>query len=252
MSGLRPYEAFLAVLETVAAAALLIRFSFTGLYKTYRFFFAYLIIVFVQGIAPFFLRRRSNTYTVVFFLTEAMIVCLYACIVLELYSLVLRQLPGIATIARRFIRIAIAVAILISALLLTLERTPSNWIASFFTFERPIVSSLLLFVCLITFFLARYPIALHRNVVYYTVGYAVYFTSKAAALLFRNTGHEWDKFLSSALLGISTACLIFWTFALRSQPEPDQQAAPRWKGPEEQRLLQRLVEVNNSLLRARK
>jgi hypothetical protein len=253
MSGLRPYEAFLAVLETVAAAALLIRFSYTGLYKTYRFFFAYLMIVCVQGIAPFFLRRRTFSYGMVFFITEAIILCLYALIVLELYSVVLRELPGIASIARRYIRIAIAIAILISALLLGLERTPSNVIASFFSFERPIVSSLVFFVCLITVFLARYPISLHRNVIYYTVGYAFYFTSKAAVLLLRNTGHEWDKPLSSALLGICTACLIFWTFALRSQPPPDAQVAPRrWKGPEEQRLLEQLNAVNASLLRARK
>jgi hypothetical protein len=254
MFGLRPYEAFLAVLETLAAAALLIRFSYTGLYKTYRFFFAYLMVMCVQGIAPFFVRFHTYAYGMFFFITEGVIMCLYAFIVLELYSLVLRDLPGIATVAGRFIRTAIAIAILISALLLSLERTPSNWITSFFSFERPIVSSLVFFVFLITVFLARYPIRLNRNVIYYTIGYAFYFTSKAAALLFRNTGHaEWDKLLSPALLAVSTACLIFWTFALKRQREQEALVFRRhWKGDEEQRLLQKLNAVNASLLRARK
>lgn len=252
MSGLRPYEALLAVCETVAAAALLIRFSHTGLYNTYRFFFAYLIIICVQGVAPFFLNRHSHVYGIVFMVVESIVVCLYALIVLELYSVVLRNYPGISSVARRFIRIAIAIAIVISVLLLTFERTPLNLFASFFTFERPIVSSLVFFVCLITFFLARYPIALHRNVLYYTIGYAFYFSSKAAALFFHNTGHQWDQFLSTTLLGISTACLIFWTFALKGQPPPELQTPRPWNRPDQQRLLTELNHINDSLIRARK
>lgn len=253
MSGLRPYEAFLALLETAASAGLLLRLLFSGLYKSYRFFFLYLIVVCVQGIVPFFVRTRTNAYGWWFFATEALIVVLYALIVLELYSLVLRELPGIASIARRYIQIAILIAIAVSALLLSLERTPNTWIARLFSFERPIVTSLVCFVFLITGFLAYFPIRLNRNVIYYTIGYAFYFTSNGIALFLRNTGHEWDSFLSPALLAVSTACLIFWTFALRGTREQETQIIRHSHDRmQEERLLKQLDAVNASLLRARK
>lgn len=253
MSGFRPYEALLAVVETVAAAALLIRFLYSGLYKIYRFFFAYLVIICIQGVIPFFISARADAYAWFFFSTETIVICLYALIVLELYSLVLRQLPGISSVAHRYIQIAILIAIAISVLLLSLEQTPGNRIARFFSFERPIVSSLLCFVFLITAFLAYYPIRLSRNVIYYTVGYVIYFTSKGMALFLRNIGHQWDKVLSPAMLAISTACLIFWTVALRGEREQESQIfRHRWNPEDEQRLLNQLDAVNASLLRARK
>src|SRR5205085_167429 len=123
----------------------------------------------------------------------------------------------------------------------------------FFAFERPVVSSLVCFVFLITAFLAYYPIRLHRNVIYYTVGYAVYFSSKGLALFLRNTGHDWDRFLSPALMAVSTTCLIFWTFALKATREPDTPLFQHAHGRiEEERLLKQLDAVNASLLRARK
>jgi hypothetical protein len=259
MSGLRPYEASLAILETAASAGLLIRLLSSGLYRSYRFFCVYLILICVQGIFPFFVSSRTNAYGWWFCATEGFIVCLYALIVLELYSLVLRDLPGIASVARRYIRIAIVIAIVLSALLLGLERPPGqgdsrqSWIAGFFIFERPVVSSLVCFVLLLTAFLAYYPIRLNRNVIYYTIGYAFYFTSKGVALFLRNTGHEWNEILSPAMLGISTACLLFWTFALKSTQEQHTQVVRhRWSRDEEQRLLKQLDAVNASLLRARK
>lgn len=249
----RAIDRVLVLLEAAAAAALLVRFVVTGLYRKYPFFFGYLAVVCFQGVVPLFIRNGTNTYGIVYLVTEFVVICLYALIVLELYSLVLRDLAGIAGLARRYIRIALGVAIVVSVLLLTIEETPKGYIGAFFTFERPIVTSLVLFVLLITAFLVRYPVPLNRNVIYYTVGYAFYFTAKASALFLRNTGHAtWDRYFSLALLAVSDACLLFWIFALNRSGEANTVVlGPPSRREDEEHLLRQLEAINASLLRAR-
>ena len=199
----------LYIVEAVASAGLVIRFLLAGLHHIYRFFFAYLIVSCTQLAGQFFIRPRTNAYALFFVITEAVIVFLYVLVALELYSLILGGLKGIATVARRYIHIAIALSILFSLLLLGIEKTPKNRIATFFSFERPIVSSLIFFVFLITGFLLYYPIPLNRNVIHYTAGYAIYFLSKATVLLFSNMmGQYWNRMLSTVMLGVSALCIM--------------------------------------------
>jgi hypothetical protein len=194
-----------------------------------------------------------NLYRQLFLGTESIIVCMYALVVLELYSLVFRQLPGIATVSRRYIRVALGVAILAAILLLQLEQTPTTNLTRFYTFECAIVTSLILFVFLITIFLFYYPIPLNRNVIYYSIGYAVYFTSKALALFLRNTGLEWDRYFSLTMLVVSTSCLVFWAWRIsRAGEQKTVVIGHRWSRRDEQHLLEQLESINSSLLRARK
>ena len=253
MTGLRLVETSLIIAEAVASATLVLRFLLTGLHRVYRFFFFYLVLSCIQLGGQFFFQRRTMSYGVFFFLTEAVIVFLYVLVTLELYSLILRDLKGIATIARRYIRIAIAISILFSLLLLGIEQTPKGYIAVFFSFERPIVSSLILFVLFITGFLAYYPIPLNRNVIYYTIGYAVYFSGKATLLVFSNMGQYWNGILSTIMLAVCAACLVFWVFALTRQGELKPKiSSPNWNKATEDRMVGKLVELNQSLLRTRK
>ena len=247
----------LYIVEVVASAALVIRFLLAGLHQVYRFFFAYLIVSSTQVVGQFFFRPRTDAYALFFFSTEAVILFLYVLVTLELYSLILRDLKGIGTVARRYVRAAIVIAILCSLLLLGIEGTPNDrvgifrGVAIFFSFERPIVSSLIFFVFLITGFLFYYPIPLNTNVIHYTIGYAIYFSSKATLLLFSNRGQSWKWILSIIMLGISTACLIFWSFALTRAGEMKRQvSSPNWNKDQEDRLLSKLTELNASLLRA--
>ncbi len=246
----------LYIVEVVASATLVIRFLLAGLHQVYRFFFVYLIVSSIQVVGQFFFRPRTNAYAIFFFATEAVIMFLYVLVTLELYSLILRDLKGIATVARRYVRVAILVAILFSLLLLGIEGTPNDsvgifrGVAIFFSVERPIVSSLIFFVFLITGFLFYYPIPLNRNVIYYTVGYAIYFSSKATLLLFSNRGLSWNWILSTVMLGIATACLIFWSFTLTPAGEQRRKVSGlNWNKDQEDRLLSKLTELNAVLLR---
>lgn len=254
MLGLSRYENLLLYLQLAAVAGVMIRFVTSGLYRTYRFFFIYLIVVTIQGLYPFVVRQDINLYAYIFFATEGAIVLLYALIVLELYSLVLRDLPGIASLSRRYIKIALGIAIVVSLLLLIeFEQVPRTSIARFFTIESTLVCSLVLFVFLITAFLVYYPIPLSRNVIFYSIGYAVYFTSKALALFLHNTGHGWDVLFEFTLLCVSTACLLFWIFSLSPAGEGKTIViGHKWNQKDEERLREQLDLINRTLMRARK
>src|SRR5271168_5329702 len=99
-----PFEQqFLVVLQTAAALGLCVRFWWTGLYRVYSYFFGYLLLsvaqAFILSLVPF----RTNLYRDCFLITEGLIACSYSLIVLELYSIVLRDLGGIASVSRRYI-----------------------------------------------------------------------------------------------------------------------------------------------------
>jgi hypothetical protein len=100
--------------------------------------------------------------------------------------------------------------------------------------------------------LVYYPIPLNRNVIFYSVGYAFYFTSKALSFFLRNTGNHWDKF-GFSLLAVSTACLLFWIFSLSQLGEKKTIViGHKWDPKDEERLLEQLEAINTTLMRSRK
>ncbi|MGI8745288.1 MAG: hypothetical protein ACR2NN_22490 [Bryobacteraceae bacterium] len=253
MSGLTISEKSLVIVQAAASAGLVCRFLVDGLNRTYRFFFLYLVVFCIQESEAFFLTMGTNAYGLFFIVTEVAIVFLYALITLELYSLVLKNLAGIATVTRRYVRAALVIAILLSVLLVGIEQTPKNIISYLFGVERPIVTSLFCFVFLITGFLVYYPIPLNRNVIFYTIGYAIYFTSKATTLFMRNTGSRPDMILGLVMLAVSTGCLIFWIFALTRKGEEAKLTIGRGlTAQDEERLRQQLEAINASFSRASK
>jgi hypothetical protein len=182
--------------------------------------------------------------------TEGLIVCCYALMVLESSTIILRDLPGIASRSRRYITVCLGVAMLVSVLLLALEKTPTGITLTFLLFERVIASSLVFFILFIIAFLLYYPVPLSRNAIVYSIGYAVYFLAKATALFILNLSLQWYNRLSTFLLAVSTACLIFWIFALTRQGETKAVViGHQWNPDDEQRLLAQLQAYNDSILR---
>ena len=133
---------------------------------------------------------NGHLYSHFWVTSESIIACFYALIVIELYQVVLRDLPGIASISRRYIQVTFAISIVVSLLLLPLEQHPRNFVSKFMVIDRAIVFSLVIFILLVSAFLAYFPIRLNRNVVVYSIGYAVYFLTKATALFIRTLGHR--------------------------------------------------------------
>jgi hypothetical protein len=247
---LPPVEKFLLFLQIAAVVGLWYRMWHAGLHRVYVYFFSYLTIPLIQSSL---LPEMYGTveYGYLWLVVESLALCFYTLIVLECYSHVLRNLPGIASISRRYIKLTLSLAILVSLLLLGVERTPQTVFQYFYALDRAVVSSLLIFVLLITAFVAYYPIPLNRNVIVYSVGYAVYFLAKAAALFIRNVNSEWQGEISSILIGASTACLVFWMIGLTKSGEAKTVVAGhKWHTGDEERLLSQLQAINATLSRA--
>ena len=248
------HEKILVLAEALALAILVMRLVLSGLARRYRYFFWFLVANLVQIAVPFLVSFQTNLYGYIFLATEAVMVCFYALILFELYSILLRDLTGIAKTAKKFTARALVLALVAALLAGSALPHPRGLMEQFFYVEAGIVLSLLLFIMLITVFLVYFPISLHRNALTYAIGYAVYFLSKAALLFLNNAASSaWLRACSTAALVVSTACLVFWAVYLNREGERRTVVVGHgWGGERTQlQVLERLQELNRTLSRTR-
>jgi hypothetical protein len=207
---------------------------------------------FLQALIPLLVPLGSRLYGDLYVTSQAFILVFYALVVLELYSKVLRDLPGIASTARRYIKFTLVLAMVIALLTLRVERARTPLGKYFFPFEQAVLVSLVVFVFLLSLFLVYYPVPLGRNVIVYSMGYAVFFLTRAVVSLATNLDFSWNRWLGSIPMAVSVACLIFWLLALSREGETKRVVVGhQWNPGDEQRLLARLDAINASLVRAR-
>jgi hypothetical protein len=251
MSQLPIEQQILAVIQVALLLGLCTKLWRNGLSRIYVFFFSYLLLEFLQALIPLVVPLSSSLYRDLFVVSDGLIVAFDALVVLELYSLILRDLEGIASLARRFIRITLVLAALISLLPLLVEKTPNTLTGYLFIFERPILSSLVVFVLLISGFLVYYPVPLWRNVVVYLTGYAVYFLTMTTMVFVNNLGYFRNRQKSNVDMGVAVVCQIFWLLALSRTGEKKRVVVGhQWNSSDEQRLMTQLEAINTSLLRS--
>jgi hypothetical protein len=243
----------LVVIQAALLIFLIVRLCSAGLYRVYPYFFGYLVAELLRGVLMSVVPFKGRAYPYFWVGGEAVITCFYALIVVELYRVVLRDLPGIASISRRYITATVAIATVGSLLLLSLGLRPRNYFSTFLVIDRAIVFSLVIFILLVSAFLAYYPIPLNRNVVIYSIGYAVYFLTKATSLFIRTLGYHVSQQISAILLLVSSACLLFWALTLNRRGEMRTVViGHKWNREDEALLLSKLKAFNAHLVDARK
>jgi hypothetical protein len=246
-------QLILLVAQTALLICLIVRIWSAALYRVYPYFFTYLLAELLQTVILAATPFRGGAYPYVWIATEAIVVCFQALIVGELYRVILRDLPGIASISRRYITVTLGVAIFGSLLLLQLEETPAGLVSTFLVIDRAIVFSLVIFILLASAFLAYYPVPLNRNVIVYSIGYAVYFLAKATALFIRTLGYHVSPQISTVLIVVSSACQLFWVLGLNRQGETCTVViGHKWSPEDEERLLSKLKAINANLAGAAK
>lgn len=251
-------EHIFAILNFCIVAALIVRFVATGLFLAYRLFAAYLGVLLFQTAMGSVLATGSAGYEYFYIATETLQVVLSAFVVMEMYGVVFRDLPGLAKTGRKYIRYALAVSVVVSLTLLAFESASHSFLSYFLVFERVITTSLLFFVLFLTAFLSLvYPVPVSRNIIVFTIGYAVFFLANSASL-FLNTAEPyvsklWFQILAVSAQGIEFACFVYWAFFLNAAGETKKvNFGFRWHPDDEDRLLDRIRSVNDSLLRAAK
>jgi len=252
MSRLPLEQQFILIGQTALLLALCIRFVYTGLYRIYSYFFTYFLLALLQSAIPQFVPLDSKRYLQIYMLSEGVVVCCYALVVLEEYSSILRGMAGVARVARQYIKITLTIAVIVSLLLVAGRKTPATLPQYFLTCERSVMAILLIFVLSSLIFLVYYPAPLSRNVVVYSIGFTVYLVSKAGGLFVAGaaTLHPWIRAMNTFWVGTATACLLFWLVALNRQGEVRKVLLAHPVGPAQEKLiLSRLQAINEGLMR---
>jgi hypothetical protein len=246
----------LQVISLLASALTAAKLFQSGLYRRYPVLFAYVIFRVPNGSWAFFVDSKTSAYLLWYVITGAIVWVFYVLLVFELYRLVLEKYKGIYTLGRRFMYLAVPVAITISALSLIPKINPqtpqqSRILPYFIAAERGIDFSLAIFILLILLFLAVFRVPLARNVRIHAAVYSVFFLSNTLVFLLRTVfGLRMKDEVDLLLMATSSGCLIAWLFLL--SPKGETVPAPlRTVNPgEEQRILVHLGALNQTLLNA--
>jgi hypothetical protein len=114
------------------------------------------------------------------------------------------------------------------------------------------MSSLVLFLLLITAFLIWSPIAVRRNVVLHASILSFYFLSSALTLFIRNrAGYEQTRAaIGMVLFFVENSCYLLWIAFLNKRGEEKVVVVRRsWDTDDEARLTQQLDAINAFLLK---
>jgi hypothetical protein len=197
----------------------------------------------------------TNIYANLWMATEPVLWVFYVLVVLELYSLILQNYKGIASLGRWVLLGGLVIAVVLSVLTLSADMmTPDRYplLRQMLVIERGIVSSLVIFLLIISCFLAWYPVPLNRNVVVHCIVYAVYFLGVALLILLRNVvGDAVNRTMNILISGVTLVCLAFWFRFLSAEGEAVKvRLRPQPTAGEEEALVEHLAAINSTLLRA--
>lgn len=242
-------QQILLIGQMVVLVSLCAKLFWDRLHKIYTYFLGYLLVELAQTLIPILVPFDSRMYRNWYVLSQALVLFFSTLVVLELYSTILRGWKGIQRLSRHYIRVVLGVSIAISLLPLYVEKTPTLLTDYLFILQRPIVSSLLLFILSLSIFLVYYPIPLGRNGLVYLSGFAVFFVTSTTTIFIRNLGHYWTRLTSDIQMGVYLLCLLYWLFAIRRDGEAKRVVVGhRWNRDDQRRLLAQLEGINDSLL----
>ena len=255
--------------STIAGYLVLyLKLRWTGLHRTYRAFSGYLLFTVLQGVllavlpwAASLTRGRpsrpfaTNAYAYTWFATTPVMWVLYVLVVLELFSLILQNFKGIASLGRWVMLGGLAVAVALSTLTLSVDLSNADEkfriLRVFLVVDRGVASSLVIFLLILAGFLTWYPVPLNRNVVLHCIVYAGYFLSVSLGMLLRNlNGSAVSLPVNIALSSVTLVCLLAWIgFLDRAGERVKVRVRPDWAPGDEEELVAHLSAINSSSLR---
>ena len=257
MPTLSTAERLLWLASIVLTISLIARLVTGGLHRVYRSFFVCLCVSLAQSLLLLPSDPSSDRYVFFYLVSEPAIWFLFILTVLELYSLVLHNHQGIASLGRWAMTAALGLAVGISMLTMAADLRaaigPERLLLYYTAAERGIATSLVIFLVLVLGFLTMYPVPLKKNVVIHAAVFAAYFLTTTLLLFVRNlTGLTYTRPVSAALIAVADVCFLVWILLLK--PEGEEYTVVlrhQWRPEDEERLLQQLDAINKAILHTR-
>ncbi len=249
-------ETILSYATPAIAVVALFRLWSNDLIVAYRYFCVYLLFSVAEFCVALFIPRTSEAYFYLFAIDEPIRWILQVCVLLELYALIVKGYPGISRTARKYVRVALGIAVVATLALAAAnhESGPGRFpvTETFFLISRVVTIGILLFLVLSLMFLSWFPIPLNRNVLIYLAGYGIYFFARALMFLLGNSlGAGWYQTLGFIALCVSVAVLMLWAVGLSRSGEALNVRVVRWTPNHDKKALEQLESMNATLLRSR-
>ena len=249
--GTPAWQVALQTCNMLAFVVLLVRIVSIRLVGAYPALVVWICANIALSALPLTIRMSMVFYYWFYICAASAALILYLLAVLELYGKVLTHLAGLASAARLAIPAIVIISVLTSASLLAFEATPARYIDWFLRIDHVVIVSLIVFVLIITGFLAWYPIRVPRNSLVYSVGYAAYLVPSGAVLFLASSGHRAPRIISTVGMIMSSLSLLFWAVALNAEGEKATVSPGHMLHPQdEDRLIRKLEAINRTLLRA--
>ncbi|HVN04023.1 MAG TPA: hypothetical protein VMT86_06365 [Bryobacteraceae bacterium] len=231
------------------------RILVSGLRDRYRAFWFFLVFEVLRSGILIFLNSGSNVYQKMWVLMEPVEWVLYVWVVLEIYSRVLEDYRGLATVGKWALVVAVSVALLASCITLiapSQHTVQGHLMQYYYVAERAVYFSLVVFLLTILGILMQYPITLSRNIVVHSIVFSVYFLSGTVIyLLLSARGFYLLQVVGYAAVVVNLAALGTWLALLNPAGELRKlRLRPAWMPGREEDLVNQLNHLNAALLRA--
>ena len=237
----------------LACGILLWRLWRTGLWKIYPSFFFFLAIEVSRDCLLWALPVQRTVYGQAFVITGPLIWICNAIVLRELYSLVLRNYPGMVKLARGlllpFVIVVVAVGALLALAALYLIVNPLPILSDYRLVELGVMLCMTIMLALILGLFVWFPIEVNLNIKAYFTGYAFYFCVKALALLAQtHQGGQVNHIASLAINAVFLVTVCYWLSKLSIQGEQTLELSGLARSPEERaELQQQLIRINSLL-----
>lgn len=248
-------ESVASVMVVAGASSVAIRLAISRLQGRYRAFFAFLILLAAQNLMLTCAGSASKIYYYVYLFTEPVGWLVNVLVVLELYSLVLKDYRGLYTVGRWCLIVAVFVGLTGSALSLLIPAhvtRQGHLAAYYYVAERAVYFSLVIFVATILVLLTSYPIVLSRNALVHGIVFSAYFFSNMAAFLILTTnGFSAVNVATFIIQTVNVGALLTWLVLLNSSGEQARRTSrPAWMPGHAEELAGQLARLNTVLLRS--
>jgi hypothetical protein len=246
---------FLEILSTICALLTAVRMFRSGLRRRYPCLFTYLVFLVPFSFCPAVMDRRSVAYFWFWVCTDPVEWLFEVLVVRELCGLVLERYQGLRSLGRWTIYGGIGLSIAISLASL-MPRIPvavtrrSRLLFYCYGGDRGIDLALGIFLLLMILLASRYPVPLKRNLVVNAALFTLrFFATTFVALLRIVFDRRVGPPLDAGLTALSAATLVAWCFILTPKGEKDQVELARYRHEDEIRILERLDQINQWVLR---
>jgi hypothetical protein len=248
-------ERALFYLNFIAELTLLGRLIQCRLYRIYGSLFLYWLVQDLPSLALLSVGRRTRLYLDIYWGAQTVNIFMALYVVQDLFHIALAEHPAIASVGRRAVLVAMALAAVVALAGVALDFTilPGHYpaIQRFATFERSMNFVVLIFLLLISILFLWFPIKVRKNIVVYIFGFVLFAASRSFGLLLANLLPQAATLtVSTMLLALTLLCLLIWIIGIRPEGERVTATPGYRRNPEAlQRLSRQLDAINVALSR---